>query len=174
MRKAELHAAFEGHRAAVYGFAWRMTGSPSVAEDVLQDVFLVLLDHPDRFDPARGGLRPFLMGIARNRILKRWREDDRWVGFEDEAYSAEPVDPARGELAVIVGEAVMALPPLQREALILAEYEALSLEEIARVVGSEVGTVKSRLHRARTNLRRALAPLGSANGVRLASHGTTE
>jgi RNA polymerase sigma-70 factor (ECF subfamily) len=171
VRKAEFQAAFEEHKGAVYAFAWRMTGSPAVAEDVLQEVFLVLLDQPDRFNPNRGGLRPFLMGIARNRVLKRWREDHRWVGLEEEAYRAEPVDPARGDVAIVVGEAVRALPPLQREALILAEYEGLSLEEIARVVGSEVGTVKSRLHRARTNLRRALAPLRSVNGVR--SHGTT-
>jgi RNA polymerase sigma-70 factor (ECF subfamily) len=172
VRRTEFQAAFEEHRRSVYGFAWRMTGSPWVAEDVLQEVFLALLDHPDRFDPNRGPLRSFLLGIARNRVLKRWREESRWVGLDEEGTRAEAVDPARGELAVIVGEAVRALPPLQREALILAEYEALSLEEIARVVGSEVGTVKSRLHRARHNLRRALAPLGSASEGSL-SHGTT-
>ena len=55
-----------------------------------------------------------------------------------------------------------ALPPLQREVLLLAEYEDLSLDEIARAVEAEVGTVKARLHRARENLRRMLAPLKKA------------
>jgi RNA polymerase sigma-70 factor (ECF subfamily) len=61
----------------------------------------------------------------------------------------------------VVGRAVRALVPLQREVVILAEYEGLTLAEIAKVVGADVGTVKSRLHRARENLRRVLAPLRS-------------
>ena len=61
----------------------------------------------------------------------------------------------------MVGRAVRALRPLQREVVILAEYEGLTLAEIARAVDADVGTVKSRLHRARENLRRMLAPLRS-------------
>ena len=72
---------------------------------------------------------------------------------------AEPADASRGETAELVGQAVRSLPPLQRESLILAEYEESSLEEIAHLVDAEVGTVKARLHRARENLRRMLAPL---------------
>ena len=73
----------------------------------------------------------------------------------------------RGETAAIVGRAVGALPPLQREVLILSEYEELSLAEIARAVDSGIGTVKSRLHRARENLRRMLAPLKPASVTKL-------
>jgi len=72
---------------------------------------------------------------------------------------AEPLDPGRAETAELVAQAVGLLPPLQREALILAEYEEMTLEEVAKAVDAEVGTVKSRLHRARENLRRILAPL---------------
>ena len=75
------------------------------------------------------------------------------------------------DIAEIVGEAVRSLPPLQREVFILAEYEELALDEIARAVDSEIGTVKARLHRARENLRRMLAPLKPPNGVR-SNHGT--
>ena len=74
---------------------------------------------------------------------------------------AEPVDLDRGEVGDIVGRAVRALPPLQREVVILAEYEGLTLAEVARAVDADVGTIKSRLHRARENLRRTLAPLRS-------------
>ena len=159
MTDAEFEAVFEQHKDAVYRFAWRMTSSAAVAEDIAQDAFLALLRHPDRFDPRRGSVRAFLLGIARNLVLKRWRDEHRWEPVDDEQWVAPPVDMIRGETAGIVARAVRSLPPLQREALILAEYEGLSLEEIARAVESEIGTVKSRLHRARENLRRMLAPL---------------
>jgi len=162
----EFKAAFDEHKDAVYRFAWRMMNSSEAAEDVAQDVFLLLLRQPGRFDPGKGRLRPFLLGITRNLVLKRWRDADRWEELDDERFPAEPVDIEHNETADIVGEAVRSLPPLQREVLILAEYEQLSLEEIARALESEIGTVKSRLHRARENLRRMLAPLKPTNGVR--------
>jgi RNA polymerase sigma factor (sigma-70 family) len=158
---AEFQAAFDQHKDAVYRFAWRMAGSPVAAEDITQDVFVGLLRHPDRFDPDRGTLRAFLLGIARNLALKRWRADHRFEPLDDEAVAAEPIDLDRGEIGDIVGRAVRALRPLQREVVILAEYEGLTLAEVARAVDADVGTVKSRLHRARENLRRMLAPLRS-------------
>jgi RNA polymerase sigma-70 factor (ECF subfamily) len=167
----EFEAAFEEHKDAVYRFAWRMMNSASAAEDVAQDVFLSLLRLPERFDPSRGRLRSFLLGITRNLVLKRWRDENLWEEFSDEHFVAQPLGVAFNETAELVGAAVRMLPPLQREVLILAEYEELSLEEIARTVESEIGTVKSRLHRARENLRRMLAPLKPAKGVR-SSHGT--
>jgi len=159
VKDRELETVFEQHKDAVYRFAWRMMNSATAAEDVAQDVFLSLLKLPQRFDPSRGRLRPFLLGIARNLVLKRWRDEHRWDLLEDDQMIALPLGIERSETAQLVGEAVRSLPPLQREVLILAEYEELSLEEIARAVESEVGTVKSRLHRARENLRRMLAPL---------------
>jgi RNA polymerase sigma-70 factor (ECF subfamily) len=156
---AEFQAAFDQHKDAVYRFAWRMSGSAAAAEDITQDVFVGLLRHPDRFDPARGALRAFLLGIARNVALKRWRAEHRYEPLDDDAEVVVPVDLDRGEVGEIVGRAVRALGPLQREVVILAEYEGLTLAEIARAVDADVGTVKSRLHRARENLRRALAPL---------------
>ena len=162
MTDAEFQAAFDQHKDAVYRFAWRMSGSPAAAEDITQDVFVGLLRHPDRFDPARGTLRAFLLGIARNLALKHWRKEHRFEPLDDEESGvAEPVDLERGEVGEIVGRAVRALGPIQREVVILAEYEGLTLAEVARAVDADVGTVKSRLHRARENLRRTLAPLRS-------------
>ena len=171
MTDNEFEAAFEEHKDAVYRFAWRMMNSASAAEDIAQDVFLSLLRLPGRFDPSRGRLRSFLLGITRNLVLKRWRDENLWEEFSDEHFVAQPLRTGLDETAEVVGAAVRMLPPLQREVLILAEYEELSLEEIARTVESEIGTVKSRLHRARENLRRMLAPLKPTNGVR-SSHGT--
>ena len=161
MTDAEFKTAFDEHKDAVYRFAWRMSGSPAAAEDITQNAFVGLLRDPGRFDPARGTLRGFLLGIARNLALKHWRAEHRFEPLDDEAMVAEPVDLDRGQVGDIVGRAVRALPPLQCEVVILVEYEGLTLAEVARAVGADVGTVKSRLHRARENLRRALAPLRS-------------
>ena len=161
MTDAEFQAVFDEHKDAVYRFAWRMSRSPVAAEDITQDVFVGLLRHPGRFDPARGTLRAFLFGIARNLALKHWRAEHRLEPLDGEAVVADPVDFGRGEVGDMVGQAVRALRPLQREVVILAEYEGLTLAEIAQAVDADVGTVKSRLHRARENLRRALAPMRS-------------
>jgi RNA polymerase sigma factor (sigma-70 family) len=158
---AEFLAAFDQHKDAVYRFAWRMSGSAAAAEDITQDVFVALLRRPSQFDPARGTLRAFLLGIARNLALKRWRTEHRFEPLDDEAIVAAPIDLERGELGDIVGRAVRALRPLQREVVILVEYEGLTLAEVARAVDADVGTIKSRLHRARENLRRTLTPLRS-------------
>ena len=64
-------------------------------------------------------------------MLKRWRDENRWEEFTDERFVAQPVTLESSETARLVGEAVRLLPPLQREVLILAEYEELPLEEIA-------------------------------------------
>jgi len=171
MTDAEFRAVFEQNKDAVYRFAWRMCGSATVAEDIAQEVFLTLLRQPGRFDPARGALRSFLLAVARNLALKRWRDEHRWNELEDE-FATPALDLESRETADAVSAAVGSLPPLQREVLILAQYEELSLEEIARAVDAEVGTVKSRLHRARENLKRMLAPLKSRNVGRSISHGT--
>ncbi|MGE0158787.1 MAG: RNA polymerase sigma factor [Gemmatimonadales bacterium] len=159
MTEAEFQDAFEEHKDAVYRLAWRLCESPAAAEDVAQDVFMALLRDSGRFDPARGRLRTFLLGITRNLALKHLRREHRFEQFDADDVPVEPVDLERGEVGEIVGRAVRALPPLQREVVVLAEYEDLTLAEIAQVVDADIGTVKSRLHRARDNLRRLLAPL---------------
>ena len=160
MTTTEFQSIFEANRDAVYGFAWRMTGSAATAEDVAQDCFLQLLKSPRQYDRTRGPIRAWLLGVTRNLVLKRWRTEGRWSLLDDEAF---PVDPPSRDFRAdeMVAHAVQSLPPLQREVLILIEYEDLTLEEAAQAVAVEVGTVKARLHRARNNLRRMLEPLRS-------------
>ena len=88
MTDAEFQAVFDQHKDAVYRFAWRMSGSPAAAEDITQDVFVGLLRHPGRFDPARGTLRAFLLGIARNLALKHWRAEHRFEPLDDDGASS--------------------------------------------------------------------------------------
>lgn len=164
MTESDVRRAFEQKKDIVYRFAWRMTGSPSAAEDITQEVFLSILSQPDRFNPSRGELGSFLIGIARNLARKWLRRESRWSEIDDDQFSMEPVEIADREISEIVAEAVASLPPLQREVLLLAHYEGFSLEEIARSVNVDVGAVKARLFRARQNLKRILAPLQVLHG----------
>lgn len=157
MRPArDFRRLFLDHQDAVFRFAWRMTGSVETAEDVTQDCFLSLL-RSDGYDSQRGSMRAFLIGIARNLIRKRWRGERDWEELEEHSLISDPPDFTGRETADWVAQAVAALPPLQWEALVLAEYEDMTAVEIAEAVQTEVGTVKARLHRARANLRRMLA-----------------
>jgi RNA polymerase sigma-70 factor, ECF subfamily len=148
------------YRTPLYRFAWRLTASTAAAEDVVQECWVVALE-AKRFDEARGGLRAYLFGVARNLAFARLRVSGRECdeAAETEAAGSPFEDVLSSERSDAVARAIAALPPLQREALILFEYEDLSLEEIAAVAGIEIGAVKARLHRARETLRRRLAPL---------------
>lgn len=165
MTDPEFRDAFRRNKDVLYRYAYRMTGSHALAEDVVQESFLALWRRPDAFDPRRGGLRAFLLGIARNLILKNWRDDRPHEELAEQDSVCGPVDLPAGERAAFVAGAIAQLPPLQRETLILAEYEEMPLEEIAKVTGAELAAVKSRLHRARESLRRLLAPLLDEKGT---------
>jgi RNA polymerase sigma-70 factor, ECF subfamily len=173
MSDADFRDAFRNHKDVVFRFVCRMTGSRSAAEDIVQECFMALWRKPEAYDPRRGKLRAFLLGVARNLVLKRWRDArphealDETLG--DEMLICLPLDIAENERAEAVERAVLALPQLQREVVVLAEYEEMSLEEIAQATGAEIAAVKSRLHRARQNLRRMLAPFLESKGV---FHGT--
>ena len=165
MTDADFRDAYRQHKDVLYRFARRMTGSGGVAEDIVQDTFLVLWRNSAGYRSDRGTLRSFLIGVARNLALQRLRSDRPYDELEEDSACAEPIDMAGLERAQMIARAVAALPPLQREVLILAEYEELSLQEIGRATQAELAAVKSRLHRARENLRRMLAPLLETKGT---------
>lgn len=164
MNDSEFRDAFHQHKDVLYRFAYRMTGSSSMAEDVVQECFLVLWRKPGAYNSARGALRAFLLGVTRNLIFRRWRDQRQYQSL-DEDFAYLPVDVVSSERDEAVAKAVQALSPLQREALILAEYEEMSLEQIASVTETEIAAVKSRLHRARENLRRMLSPWLESKGA---------
>ncbi len=168
---------------AIYRFALHMTGNPSVAEDVTQEVFMALIRDPRRFDPARGTLGGFLFGVARNHLRKRWEQDRRLVSFDGDpddvheasrdrsgmhvgngngthgngkgrgALASAPWDEfASVEAVGRVRQAVSTLPENYRDVVVLCELEEMSYEEAAFALGCPVGTVRSRLHRARAML----------------------
>ena len=162
MSNAQFEIIFEANQDAVFAFAWRMTGSPAIAEDIAQECFLSLLKAPVELQANAGRARAWLFGVARHLLLKRWRAEGRWAVLDDEEVIAQESPPADWPVVQRVAQAVQALPPLQREVVVLIEYEGMTLQEAADVVTAEVGTVKARLHRARENLRCQLAPLRRA------------
>jgi RNA polymerase sigma-70 factor (ECF subfamily) len=165
MTGAEFHEAYGRHKDVLYRFARRMTGSATVAEDLVHDCFLMVWRNAVAYRSDRGTMRSFLVGVTRNLALKRLQRERPFDELEEDSAVCGPIDAAGRERGEMVAQAVAALPPLQREALILAEYEEMPLEEIARATGVELAAVKSRLHRARENLRRMLAPLLETKGA---------
>jgi RNA polymerase sigma-70 factor (ECF subfamily) len=158
-------AIYYRHRSAVYRFAWRLTGSQSVAEDITQECFLALV-RGVAFDGVRGNLRTYLFGIVRNLVLRHFRISEREA--EEPPDATAPIDVLQDVMAAErserVAEAVARLPILQREAIVLFTFEELPLQEIAGISGVDSGVVKARLHRARESLRKSLAPLLTREG----------
>lgn len=148
--------AFDRYHQAVFRFAYRLTAREDLAEDITQECFLAFVRNPQRYDRARGSVKTYLFAIARHLALKQYRDEREHQPLEDEEIAAQ-VPGETWEVSSAVAQAVAALPQLQREALVLFEYEGFTLEEIAEVVSAEVGAIKSRLRRARESLRRSLA-----------------
>ena len=158
---AAFQILYERYRDPIFRFAYRLLGSVEAAEDVTHDCFLSLIKEPGRFDSSRASLRTYIYAAARNLAAKRYNSFARETGIE--GLDEEPADGCEpmaqvldNELAEVVQRAIASLPPLQREALVLFEYDELSLAEIAAIVGADANTVKARLFRAREKLRAGL------------------
>ncbi len=154
---------------SIYGFAYRMTNESSVAEDITQEVFIFFIEHPEKYAAERGSLFSFLCGVARNRVLNFLKKSGTRLETNNlESKDIENFSNGGGnsplkvllnkEISAKIEECVAALSPFQREVLILRELEDLTYEEIAEITETDIGVVKSRLHRARRNLARELAP----------------
>jgi len=150
---------FDVHHAPLFRFAYRMTRSIADSEDIVQDCFLSLLRPGTGYDARRGSLRTYLFGAVRNQALRRLRasESGRQRAPEAVDHRSPESEALQAEMAGVVERAVGELPETQREVLILAHYEQLSLAEIGEVMGLDVGAVKSRLQRARAGLRETLS-----------------
>jgi RNA polymerase sigma-70 factor, ECF subfamily len=142
---------FDRHFDAVHGYAQRRVG-PDLADEVAAETFTRAFDHRRRYDASRDDARPWLLGIAANLLRRHWRSERRRL----DAY-ARSVGAAEGELSGPVGAqlvaALRALPRREREPLLLLAWADLSYEQIALALGLPLGTVRSRISRARARLR---------------------
>jgi RNA polymerase sigma-70 factor (ECF subfamily) len=165
-----LSALFRRRHGEVYRFAVHMTASPATAEDVVQEAFLVVMRDAARYDPFRATVAAWLCGIARNCVRQRLDKDRRLTYLEPDAEAeiAGPVGDLAGPLAHLVQaervaairQAVCTLPLPYREAVVLCDLQELPYAEAAAVLSCPVGTVRSRLHRARALLAGKLLAVG--------------
>ena len=150
-------ALYQRHHAMVYRFARLMTGSNSAAEDIVQEVFLVVMRDAARYDPARAALSSYLYGVARHHTRRRLARDRQFVAFEGSGCDAtqhvteDDVNATleRHQTLQRLRRAILSLPRRYREVIVLCDLQDVSYNDASVAMGCAVGTIRSRLHRAR-------------------------
>lgn len=178
---------YRRRQGGIYRFALRMSGSESVAEDVTQEVFLHLMNGNGNFDAARGSFQAYLFGIARNQVLRRIERERAYLPIshddgEQESSAIEGLitthdplgDLTRRERIDGLRQAVLALPAHYREVVVLCDLHEMSYAEAAEALGCAIGTVRSRLHRARAILVERLRASQADSEVESRSVGTVQ
>jgi len=176
---AALSEIYRRESPAVYRFALRMSGDPDIASEIVQEAFLALIRRPEGFDPARGALSSYLFGSTRNLLRGRMRGAARTEEIEAEYPEGDPPESPetldafealdRDRRVEGVREVVLTLPGPYREVVVLCDLQERSYAETAEMLGLAVGTVRSRLHRARALLLRKLSQSGAWKEMTLQS-----
>ncbi len=191
---------YRRHQGAVFRFALYMTGRPEAAADIVQETFLTLMSHARNFDESKGAPVAFLFGMARNHLKKLREKEGRYVAWADSAAadngergsvgggqngdaSRHEYQPASGEpesalealereeAVELLRRAVGTLPEHYREPLTLCDLQGKSYEEVAELLSCPVGTVRSRLNRARSILLEKLRPAAAPDRALRARQG---
>jgi len=149
-----LGVLFDRYHAPLYNFYAKLTGDRTLSEDLVQEVFLRILRYRQSYQSGTP-FRAWIYQIARNARVDHYRKTPRHITFEPEmAPPVMPKDSAQqSEEAELLHRALMQMPEEKREILILSRFQELKYNEIARLLGCELGTVKTRIHRAIQELR---------------------
>ncbi|HEX4231415.1 MAG TPA: RNA polymerase sigma factor [Bryobacteraceae bacterium] len=144
---------YRRHQGSIFRFALHMSGQRETAEEVTQEVFLALLSEPELYVEERGALQGYLIGVARNKV-RRALSQSRFVDFLSEGPSEISIFEGlcKERDLVALRRAILSLPPNYREVVVLCDLEEMEYAEVARQLGCALGTVRSRLHRARAIL----------------------
>ncbi len=161
-----LAEVFDGLGSVVYGAARRILGQDALAQDVVQDVFVQLWSHPERYQPAAGTLGTYLGILARSRAIDLLRSELRRAARQEREFRLNPRAPrgsvhdevAAAESALVVRRAIESLPADQRRAIELAYFDGLTYREVAAAEGIPEGTAKSRIRLALAKLETLLDP----------------
>lgn len=156
-----LREVMSSHGSAVFGMAKRIIADANWAEEVAQDTFIALWRRPGAFDPARGSLRTFLLGVARNKAVDLVRKETRIrKKVEDIIVQTQERDVEvsldESDDRTEVRSAMRSLSTVQREAIVLAYFGGYTYREVAEHLDIPEGTAKSRLRDALLKMRRAL------------------
>jgi RNA polymerase sigma-70 factor (ECF subfamily) len=153
---AAFRILVERYQRPLFGLVRNLLPNPSDWEDTAQEVFLTAYTHLGNYDANRAAFGTWLLTIARNKCLNllKKRQPLVWAAMPETADPRSPEAPlAEAEVERQLDAALEALPPDQKTAFVLAEIQGLSYEEIARIEGVGLGTVRSRISRARDKLR---------------------
>jgi RNA polymerase sigma-70 factor (ECF subfamily) len=159
---------YRRHQGRVFRFALRMSGDEATAEEVVQEVFLTVIRGPVRYEAARASFGAWVLGVARNHVLRVLDRQPR-MAREVEKPQREAPDTSTDVLAALLEResaealhrAVLSLPAAYREVLALCDLEELDYAEAARALDCSLGTIRSRLHRARNLLAAKLVAAGN-------------
>jgi RNA polymerase sigma-70 factor (ECF subfamily) len=161
-QEVALAELYRRHAGAVYGLARRLLRDERLAEEVTQEVFVRLWQAPDRFDPARGSLRSYLLSVTHGRAVDLLRSESSRRAREDRAAAtAEASYDLEHEMmdlltAERVRAAVASLPQAEQEVIELAYFGGHTYREVARITNTPEGTTKTRI---RSGMRRLQAAL---------------
>jgi len=153
---------YRKHQKSVYHFAFHMSGQTEVAEEVTQEVFLTVMSVAKQYDSKRGSAVSYLYGITRNFVLRCLERERPYIATLDDVESEHANtlvqerdllgELARNERIESLRKAVLALPPAYREVVVLCDLNEMDYAQAAGVLGCAIGTIRSRLHRARALL----------------------
>jgi RNA polymerase sigma-70 factor (ECF subfamily) len=162
-----LAEAYRRHAGAVFALAQRLLWERAHAEEMVQEIFLRLWEHPDRFDQSRGSLRSFLLMDAHARCVDRIRADSRRREREERSARAEMVadydldlEAYDLDVAEQVRDVMATLSDAERRAIELAYFGGHTYREVARILEQPEGTIKSRIRTGLTRLRTQLVDRG--------------
>jgi RNA polymerase sigma-70 factor (ECF subfamily) len=166
-REDALAEAYRRHAGAAYALACRLLNDKSVAEEILQEVFLRLWNRPERFDAERGSLRSYLLAQTHGRSIDLLRSDTSRRRREERDARESPVVSQDIEREVIditvaeqVKEVVAGLPEDERQAVELAYFGGHTYRQVAVMLGAPEGTVKSRIRSGLRRMRQDLVQMG--------------
>jgi RNA polymerase sigma-70 factor (ECF subfamily) len=161
-------AIYAAHHPPIYRYALQMCGA-AAADDVVQETFMALLRQPNRYEADRGPFVNYLFGIARHHVIKRIASSPSEVSIDEDGAAAEGAfsmpaltpleDLSRAETVDAVRAAIRSLPAPYREVVVLCDLEELDYAAAAALIACPLGTVRSRLHRARALLASKLASM---------------
>ena len=153
---------YRKHQRAVYRFALHMSGKTEIAEEVTQEVFLAVMKAAKQYDSNRGPAISYLYGIARNFVLRCLDRERPYVTALEDAENEQVLataderdllsDLTQNERLESLRKAVLALPPAYREVVVLCDLQEMDYTAAALALGCAIGTIRSRLHRARALL----------------------